>query len=175
MKSIKIFPVVIGLFFAVSCKKIDLQQALPAETIPTTTLMDNPAASGMTDWKTINTWSAGDINTITGEISDMAITKDISENGIILVYTKEGNAVHQLPYSTQSAGNAYSWYYQVSEGKIIISLEANGDVANLRKQQGFTYLILSANQLEDLESKGLSAAELFQIPYEKAVAGFDSK
>ncbi len=174
MKRLIIFPIVC-LLFASSCKKMDLQQPPVPEATENGLIIDNPPTSGLADWKTVNTWSAGNLNTITGEIGDLAITKDISENGIVLVYTKDGNTVHQLPYSEKSAGKSYSWYYQVADGKITISLEGSDEITNSKKQQSFTYLILSADQLENLESKGLSNGELFQLPYDRAVAGFDNR
>jgi hypothetical protein len=170
MKSSLILLTAFALFMFASCRKTDLQQPNPIE--------NNNNNADMSAWKTVNSWSAsnaGRNDAYTGVISDNSITSEIADNGLVLVYTNDGNAVRQLPYSEQSEGKTYSWYYQVSEGRITVSVDANGDVSNLKLQQGFTYLKLSANQLEELESKGLSAAELFQISYDKALTGFDSK
>jgi hypothetical protein len=141
--------------FAASCKKNDL--------------VKEEATTVQTEWKTASSWKSSKEEGYVAHnstIEDKNITADVVENGLVLVYLKNGNNINSLPYQQKGAANAY-WYYQVSENTI----ELNADMtegAQPDSRQAFSYFIVSADKVKLLEKKGLSIAEMMSLSYEQA-------
>jgi hypothetical protein len=176
MKNIKTFKIVaiaLSLTTIVSCRKDGLDEMAFTEETPSAIVSQTTAATAvLSDWKPVSTWNtvkkqAG--TTWSGTIEDAAITSDIVNNGLILVFAKNGNAGQSLLY--MQAGDAY-WYYQVEAGRITINTETVNGNASIDKDQSFQYVMLSKEQLDELETKGVTRDDLVKLSWEEATTMF---
>lgn len=150
-----------------SCKKTDFTQDLPSPSGPAVT-----QATGAAAWKNSGNWETGtfDNKTLFSSIlEDQTITSAVAHKGLVLVFHKEAEAVHALPFEEKNGTGIRSWYYGVTEGAIQISFEAEGTDTAPQKA-AFTYFILSEEQLNDLEAKGYSKEQLMGFSLETATA-----
>ncbi len=151
-----------GLILSLSaCKKTDIKEDLA--------IVDKyVAAAAAPAWRSVGSWSTTqeDASVIyNGSVTDTSLTAAIVADGLVLVYKKSGSEVQSLP--VEEAGKF--WYYQVSENTLEINCEgAESDDAV--KQQTFQYILLSAEQVADLESKGHSRSDLMTLSHENARA-----
>jgi len=160
MNKRNLFALGLGLvLFATACKKQDLEAAQPAPETVTA-----PA-----EWKTAGNWSTSQEERYTAQSTSMqddAITSAVVENGLVLVYMKDGNSVESLPYRQKGATEAF-WYYQISEKTI----QLNADVYSANQATGekaFNYFVISPEKLKSLEEQGHTQASLMALSYEAA-------
>jgi hypothetical protein len=152
------------ILLATSCKKNDVQSPTAAGTTTT----DAVASS----WKTVSNWSkesAEGYAVYSSNIQDSAITASVAADGLVLVYKNGTSGAIALPAEEKATGKSYFWYYQVSEGSLLINADAYGS-ATSPAGQTIKYYVLSADQLSSLEAKGYSKAELMKLSYETASA-----
>jgi hypothetical protein len=99
-----------------------------------------------------------------GSVSDPNITPDIIQNGLVLVFMKDANAVvHSLPFSETNGGIKTNWYYQVSEGGIQVM--SNGDV---EQDVSLKYYVISNNGMSGLVKSGHSKEDIMSMSYAAA-------
>ena len=157
------------LFFA-SCKKEDTKQS--AESTATATAL---SAADTTGWASISQWQKADQGTFSIHyftIQDSSITSDVADNGLVLVFKKNGSNINSLPFeetanasTTTQETNPNYWYHQVSEGSLLISYDvykaaATADVANT-----FKYFVLTPEKLQTLQSSGYTTEKLMNLGY----------
>jgi hypothetical protein len=161
--------VALGIFMlaAASCTKDELRSEQEyTEPVVETTAAAAPAVT-VSEWQTVREWSAAQENkTQSGSISNSTITSDIVDNGLVLVFAKRGDITQSLPYT--DGGDIY-WNYQVEEGKVLINASATADVVRIDRQQAFQYIVLSKDQLDAFETKGVSKNDLINFSYKQAV------
>lgn len=146
-----------AMLFAASCKK---QDVVPAE---------NTKDVVQSEWKTMGNWTSSKEDGYTAynnSIDDKAITAEVVENGMILVFIRDGNKVESMPYQQTGKNEAY-WHYQVSENNIQLNADVSG-ARSLDKLQSFIYFIISPDKLKALEAQGHSQDELMTFTYDKA-------
>jgi hypothetical protein len=162
MKITKILALALIAASVASCKKTDLteNQAAAQSPVATTTAATTTAAPALSDWKTVSNWTSSGKQYST-TLADQAITGAIADKGLVLVFSKNQNNPELLPYSKDGV----SWYYQVNKGAVTIT--ATG--ASVAKGQQFQYLILSEEQLAQLEAKGETKFKLMGLSYENAM------
>ena len=172
MKSLKPSIVGLSLMSAVllfSCKKYDLQ-----DQVATTDNAKTTAVTGLREssWKTLSNWTQVEqpsFNLYYTAVKDANITADIANNGAVLVYKKDGltNSSVQLPYEEKVGNTTYYWYYQVSEGKVLVSCDIYGsaDAQYLNATSVFKYIPITGDVLTQLEGKGFSRVELMKMTY----------
>lgn len=170
MKDMKFLALALGLLVFASCKKNDMTPVQGETETPAVAAAPNGTTARLSAWQSVNTWSADQAKgTAAGVIKDAAITADIANHGLVLVFTKKGNIEQSLPY--MQAGDIF-WSYQVEEGTIIITADgAAGKTANNTDQQ-FQYVVISKEQLDALESKGQSRNSLVNLSYQTAISLF---
>jgi hypothetical protein len=169
MRTIKIFLISLTVVTVVSCRKDGLNEVAFTEETPSAVINSTQAATAtLSAWKPVNSWNTlkkQASTTWSGTIDDAAITTDIVNNGLILVFAKTGNSGQSLLY--MQAGDVY-WYYQVETGRIIINTETVNGNTSIDKGQSFQYVILSKEQLEELASKDVTNDKLISMSWEKA-------
>ena len=177
MKNVK-FPILALslVLLTTSCQKNDFSEEPATEVAPTTALTDADAAG----WQTSTTWEVADQETFSVQyftIEDAAITSEVADNGLVLLYKKSGQAVNALPFEesaststegTESAAANY-WYHQVTEGSLLISRDVYGketpDVAS-----AFKYFVITPDKLQALEADGYTTETLMNLKYADAAA-----
>jgi hypothetical protein len=151
------------LFLLASCSKMDVQKQ---EELPEATV-EAPVSTGAWKALSLNSSKQEGFTVHTAQISDLGLSASVAEEGLVLVFRKNGNATITLP-SEDAAGNF--WYYQVSENSIQINCDAYGANQEVERNQNFNYFILSSEKIKSLEEKGTSKADLLQLTYEQAAA-----
>lgn len=142
-----------------SCKKSEVEVPAPSASEQSTVA---------TAWKTVSSWQSSKedkFTTFSGAIQDNSITADVVENGLVLLFMKNGSGATGLPFQAKGGQDIY-WNYQVSENQILINADAyTGEVSN---QAAFRYFVISEQKLKDLESQGTSRIGLMTLTYENA-------
>ena len=148
MKKI-LFLILISLVAFASCKKEDVKNA---------SAQSSKTIDAISNWRTIESWvSSG--NGYEGSISDSTISSDIASNGLVLVYAKSNTTNELLPVQIGKT----NFYYQVENGSVqIIANDAAPD-----KTLQFSYVILTKDQLDTLEQKGISSLQLMKMNYQQ--------
>jgi hypothetical protein len=172
MRIIKIFSIAFTLVTLVSCQKDAIDAPVYTEEAASEAVNTTTASTAtLSAWMPVSNWNSSKKQTGTswsGTIDDVSITADIANNGLILAFAKNGNAGQSLLY--MQAGNAY-WYYQVEQGHIVINTETvNGN--SIDRNQSFQYVVLSADQLDELSGKGIFRDDLIKLSWEEATALF---
>lgn len=145
---------------ATSCRKTDAVYDTAAST-------EKVAAPAKAEWTSVSGWSTNKQEKFTvynGKIADQNITDAIASKGLVLAFKKNGISIQSLPFQEKGASDAY-WYYQVSKGEISFACDNYSGEQQLQNNS-FTYFILSAEKLADLEKKGYSQIQLMQLSYE---------
>ncbi len=160
MNKHKFFVLGISLsLLAVSCRKQDVVSDKASPEVM------------LSEWKAMNNWSAlkeDKYTSYNNSITDNALTVDVIENGLVLVYMKAGTHIESLPFQQKGKTDAY-WYYQVSENTIQLNAYVYSAAA-ISNQQAFRYFIINADKLKSLEENGHSQSELMSLNYENAAA-----
>ncbi len=154
-----------------SCKKYDLKEQLATENTETTASTIGLKASS---WKTLSDWNQVEqpsYNLYYTSIKDENITSDIANKGVVLVYkkTSSNNSLVQLPYEEKIGNTTYYWYYQISNGKVLVSCDIYGSANKeyISNSNSFKYVPVTIDALNQLEGKGYSRVELMKMPYEQ--------
>lgn len=179
MKNVKL--PVLGLSLVLlmaSCKKNDYKEA--SATDATTATASSEADS--LGWKTSSTWENADQGSFSVHyftIQDSAITSDVADNGMVLVFKKNGTAVNALPFeeatsvaqtATEKTTNANYWYHQVSTGSLLISCDLYKAAATPDNANSFKYFVLTPEKLQSLETSGYTAEKLMNLSYSAAAS-----
>jgi hypothetical protein len=167
MKDMKILVLGLGLLVFASCKKNEITPAgLETETPAPAAAPATSNTARLSSWQSVSNWSADNsTGSAAGVIKDAAITADIANEGIVLVFAKKGNIEQSLPY--MQSGDVF-WNYQVEEGTIIITADGANGKAAIDTDQQFQYVVLSKEQLDALDAKGQSRNNLINLSYQTA-------
>jgi hypothetical protein len=173
MKRITIVALGILMIAASSCTKDELRSEQEyTEPVIETTATAAPAAT-VSGWQPVREWTvAEESKAQSGSITNTHITPDVVDNGLVLVFAKKGDITQSLPYT--DAGDIY-WNYQVEEGKILINAAAVTGAVKIDRQQAFQYVVVSKEQLDALEAKGVSKSELINFSYKQTLEIATSK
>jgi len=152
------------ILLATSCKKTDVQHENPVST-------PAPSTVAKAEWTAISNWSSSQeekFTSFSATIQDSSISNAVTANGLVLVFSKNGNTINALPFQEKGSTDAY-WYYQVSKGTITLSSD-NYSGAQPSSTTGYKYIVFSPQQLRDLEAKGYSKIELMQLSHDDLAA-----
>ncbi|MFL5787159.1 MAG: hypothetical protein ACJ748_03830 [Flavisolibacter sp.] len=177
MKNLRVplFGVAIVLFLF-SCKKNDMQAPVTQSTTTNTakinvdstqSLKSSSAWTALSNWQVANQQS---FNLYYKSIPEAKITSAVASNGLVLVYKKSANnTIVRLPFEEKTGSQLSNyWYYQVSNGKVLISRDSYNN-AQASSQDNFQYVIFTPDQLAKLEAKGYDRNKLMGISYEEVV------
>lgn len=160
-----------------SCKKDDFKES-NATTVATTTNTDQS-----TGWNPVTQWEVADQGTFSVRyvtINDSAITADVADNGLVLLYKKSGNTINALPFEEGTAGNTQSvtdasgstpanyWYHQVAEGSLLISCDQYTKTAAPDAANNFKYFVITPAKLQHLQTNGYTPEKLMDLSYADA-------
>ncbi|MGZ5286589.1 MAG: hypothetical protein ACXWB9_05355 [Flavisolibacter sp.] len=148
-----------GLVAFSSCKKTEVATPQDEFENPATTTTGDVKLSA---WQQPATWNSNTSNgSVEASLSDNAISAEVVNEGMVLVYAQQGNDRSAMPFQANNA----SWFYQVSEGNIAIY--GNG-AAGSENEMSFSYVVLSKDQVSTLESNGTSKSDLLNLSFEQA-------
>lgn len=178
MKNMKLPILGLSLVLLVaSCKKDDLKED-SAQDATTTSVADTKVASQ--SWKTITQWEKADQGTFSVHyftIADSSITADVADNGLVLVFKKDGSSIHSLPFeetkasskeSDNTTASANYWYHQVSDGNLLVSYDIYNTPATPETASSFQYFVITPDQLNTLQSNGYTTEKLMGLSYADA-------
>ena len=162
------------LLAAASCKK-DLQQnQMPEQAIETSqATVANSAPEGISEseWQTSSSWTAVERPTHSVFYTDIKadISSETAEQGLIRIVktSNSGNTVQSLPFEETVNGNKYYWYYQVTEGNVMIAVDVYGSKSNPAQGSLFKSVVLTKEAISGHEAKGNTKAELMSMPVEE--------
>ena len=165
MKAIKYWGASLALLVLVSCTKSEMQSA--AEVTTESAMVSTP---GNLKWSSVANAGAGnEAVAFAGEIKNDAITEEVMENGLVLVFSKTASQVHSLPFQEEGSELRY-WYYHVSQGSVFIQANSASKSATVTTAQDFAVIVISKSQLEALESNGTSRDLLLGMSLEQVNA-----
>ncbi len=170
MKILKPSLSVLLLFvFAVSCKKNDFYSEM--EEQPATVLAATKATAQ--DWQTTAKWNVAnqeDFSVFYTNFKNENLTADVIDNGLVLVFKKDGNSVSALPIEEGAKSNSKYWYHQVTEGNILISVDTYGGNTAPDAASSFKYFIITPQKLSDLQANGQTIDKLMNLTFAQAAS-----
>jgi hypothetical protein len=181
MKKIHAPIAAIVLFLTIaSCKK-DFQETTPVSepSIETSALsIDNSKVSSKgiseSEWQANTSWTA--VERPSHSVFFTNIKSDISvetaEQGLIRVVKTNGagNSVQSLPFEENINGVRHYWYYQVTEGNVMIAVDVYGSKNNPAEKSLFKSVVLTKDAVAEQETKGNTKAQLMSMPVETITA-----
>jgi hypothetical protein len=153
-----------------SCKKSDYlnDKASSSLASETSVVAASPAVDSI-GWNPSANWEVAkqdDYSVYYFNIKDDKITNDVAENGLVLVYKKNGSSVSALPVEEKASGaNSLYWYHQITEGNLMITVDAYGTSTEPASANTFKYFVITPEQLKSLEAKKYTAASLMDLSY----------
>jgi hypothetical protein len=169
------------LLCATSCKKTDFQDELPQEAqITSAALADSTSSSSAsidiskeTGWYSATTWEVEkqeDFSIFYINVPDAAITSEVVDNGLVLLFKNDRSSLSSLPVEENSKSESRYWYHQVTEGNIMISVDSYGAALSPDASSNFKYFILTPEKLQELEAQGQTVESLMNLSYQEASA-----
>lgn len=161
------------LLLAVSSCKKDLNETQAPEFQETEAVSissDNSSNLVESGWETGSDWTAVEqpnYSVYYTNFKSDAITADVADNGLIRVFKadEQGKSI-ALPFEETKGSQRLYWYYQVTEGNIMVAVDVYGDKSNPTTSAMFKNLVFSQEAISDFESKGNSKADLMRKSYE---------
>jgi hypothetical protein len=152
-----------------SCQK-DVQQLKSTETHPTSVSGNTQNLNLIeSEWNKNLTWTKVELPSHSVFYSNIktTISAETETQGLVRVF-KSSNAVNAqtLPFEETVNGNKYYWYYQVSEGNIMIAVDVYGTKENPAIASAFKSVVLTREAVADLEAKGNTRTTVMTMPFE---------
>jgi hypothetical protein len=152
---------------ASSCRKMDLKSEEMQAPATTATA---PTQAAPEVWKSLS-WASDaqeSGTTHSGTISDPSITAAVANKGMVLVFGKNGQGITALPFNDKASGR--TWYYQVSEGSIIITASGAASEKSMDNPPSFRYFVVTPEKLVQLKEKGTTQLDLMSASYDAAAS-----
>ncbi len=174
MKNLKT-PIAVMLVFSavLACNKMDLQEETQNEINANASAKTQVQGVSESEWKSTSEWNAVDQSgraAFFTTISAPEITADAAEKGLVRVFKLNGtdqSTLVSLPIEETSGANKNYWYYTVTDGQIMISVDVYGSTENPAAKSLFKYVVLNSEAVAEVEKKGTSKVDLMELPYEK--------
>jgi hypothetical protein len=178
MKNVKLPILGLSLVLLItSCKKDDFKEEALTDAPASVIGLDGADSVG---WKTSGAWESADQETFSVRyfsIDDANITDDVVENGLVLLFKKNGTSVNAMPFEEEGSAAAEEgvskanyWYHQVTEGSLLISCDVYEKTKAPGTENSFKYFVVTPEKLQTLEADGHTSEELMGLSYQKAVA-----
>lgn len=160
------------LLTVLSCRK-DLQQTTQSTTpdVSQQTSVAAVATSGIVEsgWQKNLTWTS--VERPTHSIFYTNIKTDISaetaEKGLVRVFkSSDAVASQSLPFEETVNGHKYYWYYQVTEGNVMVSVDVYGSTENPGVASLFKSVVLTKDAVANFETHGDNRTKLMQMSAE---------
>lgn len=128
-------------------------------------------------WKTGQMWTTSEESnhTVFTTTFDDAIDSKVMANGLIRVFkaTLSGENIKSLPFSETVDGVKHEWYYQVSDGKVSVSVNVFGSVENPAAKFRFNTVVFNSADLAEFEKSGKSKIDVMNASYESIQTSID--
>jgi hypothetical protein len=170
MKSLEKITGVLLLCAIVSCRKNELEKISGPENSNTVLTEQNKLSES--DWTPITQSNTADRPTHTVYYTNLQagnITSANADNALVRIYKKDNSgkiSSTALPFEENIGSQKLYWYYEVSEGNIMVSVDVYGSKVNPFTNNSFKYIIVDNAAVEGMERKGISKKQLLQMPYE---------
>jgi hypothetical protein len=165
---------------ATSCNKEDFKEEAAADLTTSSARLNQADTIG---WKSSAKWETADQQTFSVRyftIEDPAITTDVADNGLVLLFKRSGSAINALPFeegqaSENTADDAENntsnyWYHQVAEGSLLISCDVYSKATTPDNANSFKYFVITPEKLQSLETDGYTTEKLMNLDYTEAAA-----
>jgi hypothetical protein len=173
MKNLKTpLAVLLIVITAASCRKTENEFQQPQATVEqTASVATLPEGIIQSDWQSATAWNKVEQPTYSIYTSNIKgdISAENAEQGMVRVFKSTGkNAVPvALPFEETVDGQKQYWYYQVTEGNVMVAVDAYGSKAvNPADQTQFKLVILNKDVLSSFEEKGTSRADIMNMSYD---------
>ena len=164
------------LLLAVSSCRKDLNETQAPEFQETASVALNSEKANLaeTGWQTSTDWTAVEQPTYSvyyTNIKSGSVTADAAEKGLIRVFKADdqGNSI-SLPFEETAGSQKLYWYYQVTEGNIMIAVDVYGDKSNPTTSAKFKNIVLTPETINSFESKGHNKADLMTMSYDQLIS-----
>ena len=90
-------------------------------------------------------------------------------DGSIRIYKKDhkGNiSSRSLPFEETIGSQKTYWYYEVSDGNIMVSADVYGDRMNPFTNSSFKYIVIDDSEMQQMQIKGINKKDLKMLSYE---------
>ena len=166
MKNLKTPLAALAILLAVSsCKKDDLQHTSSSETNLETVSPTQSSGIQTTEWTATSEWSKIErpAHLVFHTNMPANVTAETAEQGLVRVYASTPDGEKSLPFETMVNGQKQYWYYQVTEGNVMIAIDVYGSTLNPGNGLVFKTVILEKKAVEDFRAKGTSADDLMTL------------
>jgi hypothetical protein len=170
MKNLKAPLIAIAFILSLaSCKKNDVKPNTENATPNTTQNVQSVLNVQSLSWKSADDWKVANqqsFKVFYTSLSDTSITSDVVSSGMVLVYKKSlDGTISRLPFEEKVAGQVSNyWYYQVSEGKVLISCDNYTNSSSVSKDN-FQVVVVNKEQINSLTNKGYENSKLMELDY----------
>ena len=171
MKNVRI-PLAASLSFLLitGCRKADVKSSLVNNS---NVIAKHTDGVNESDWKAGNEWAGVEqpqYSIFYTNIKAGAVNAEAAEKGMIRVF-KINNSDNvsesvALPFEETNGSQKFYWYYQVTEGNIMISVDVYGSKTNPAEKSLFKYVVLSHEVVDGFEKKGTSKSDLMRMSYD---------
>lgn len=152
-----------------SCQK-DVQH-LNSSEIHQTSVAGKAQSSNLieSEWNKNLTWTKVELPSRTVFYANIAtgISAETETQGLVRVFKSSTSSNAQsLPFEETVNGTKLYWYYQVSEGNIMIAVDVYGSKENPASGNAFKSIVLNKEAVTNLAAKGNTKSRLMTMPLE---------
>jgi hypothetical protein len=155
-----------------SCQK-DAQQLNTTDNPPISTAASTQNLNLVeSDWNKNLTWNKIELPSHTVFYTNVktSISAETETQGLIRVFKSSNSSTsHSLPFEETIDGQKNYWYYQVTEGNVMISVDVYGK-NNPTTGSAFKSVVLNKEAVTKLEAKGNTRSKLMTTPLETLTA-----
>lgn len=153
----------------ISCKKNDVKPNAENSAVNATQNSQSILNVQSLSWKSVADWQVANqqsFKVFYASVADTSITADVVSSGLVLVYKKNSDGtIVRLPFEEKVGGQVSNyWYYQVSEGKVLISCDNYTNSSNAGKDN-FQVVVVNKDQINSLSNKGYANSKLMELDY----------
>ena len=166
-------------FVMASCSKIDFEEEAVSEVA-----VHSEIAANAVGWQSSFVWETvgqDELSVHYVTIEDDGITTDVADDGLVLLFKRNGASVSSLPIeegagaqesATEESAAPLSkyWYHQVSAGNLLITCDDYAKSGTPEGANSFKYFIITPEKLQSLSTEGYTAESLMALDYDAAAA-----
>ena len=71
-----------------------------------------------------------------------------------------------LPFEETNGSQKTYWYYEVSDGNIMLMADVYGDRMNPFTNSSFKYIVIGDEEMQDIQNKGITKKDLKRLSYD---------
>jgi hypothetical protein len=121
------------------------------------------------DWNKNLTWTKVELPSHTVFYTNMKtdISAETETQGLVRVFkSSKSSAAQSLPFEETVNGSKHYWYYQVSEGNVMIAVDVYDSKDNPAIADAFKSVVLTPEAVASLEAKGNTRSTVMTMSFE---------